>query len=126
MTALDAALWGFLGSAVAEALTLTALMRPAGRRRTWRWPWATKEDRPAVVFAVCLRLFAGGGLATPLGVSGQMPTEFGLFVCGAAAPFIVARLFQLIPVGEAPATPSESGQLMQVEPLKSTSPELRK
>ncbi|MDF5753013.1 hypothetical protein [Spongiactinospora sp. TRM90649] len=120
MTVLDAALWGFLGSAVAEALTLSALMRPTGRRRTWRWPWAAKQDRGTVLFAVCLRLFAGGGLATPLGVSQQIATEFGLFVCGAAAPLIVARLFQLIPLADPSDSAADGGQLIKVDAIGST------
>lgn len=100
MTGWQAALWGLLGSGVAEALNLSASMRPIGPRRRWHWPWSNPEDRSMVLVAVALRLFVGCGLAAPLGASHQLPTPFSAFLAGLAAPLIVARIFQSIPVAD--------------------------
>ena len=100
VTGWEAALWGLLGSAVAEALNLAASMRPTGPRRRWRWPWGRTSDRPIVILAVALRLFVGCGFAAPLGSSGQLPTPFAAFLAGLAAPLLIARLFQTIPIAE--------------------------
>ncbi|MGC9544237.1 hypothetical protein [Streptomyces sp. UG1] len=106
---MHAALWGLLGSGVAEALTLSASMRPTGPRRRWRWPWSNRADRPVMLVAIILRLFAGAGLTAALGASGQLSNATMAFVTGLATPFIVARLFQSIPVGE-PGQPQTSPQ----------------
>lgn len=98
MTGWQAALWGLLGGAVAEALNLAASMNPTRTRRRWRWPWSNPADRPIVLVAIALRLFVGCGLAAPLGASGQLPTPFAAFLAGLCAPLIVARIFQTIPV----------------------------
>jgi hypothetical protein len=58
-----------------------------------------------IIVAVVLRLFVGCGLAAPLGASGQLPTPFAAFLAGLAAPLIVARIFQTIPVVEPEETP---------------------
>lgn len=97
---LHAALWGLLGSSVAEALTLSASMRPTGPRRRWRWPWSNRADRPVVLVAISLRLFAGFALTAALGASGQLTNETMALGTGVATPFIVARFFQSIQVGE--------------------------
>ncbi|MCG5217058.1 hypothetical protein [Streptosporangium sp. KLBMP 9127] len=100
MTGWEAALWGLLGGAVAEALNLSACMRPVAPRRRWRWPWSNQADLPMMLVAVALRLFVGCGLASALGASGQLPTPFSAFLAGVAAPLIVAKIFQTIPVTE--------------------------
>ncbi|MEV6348436.1 hypothetical protein [Actinoplanes sp. NPDC051851] len=105
MTGLDAAQWGLLGSAVAEALNLSASMRPASDTGRWRRPWRNTTERGLVIFAVLLRLFVGCGLAAPMGASGQLPTPFAAFLAGLAAPLIIARLFQSIPLDPAPPPP---------------------
>ncbi|MEI5526710.1 hypothetical protein WB401_37680 [Streptomyces brasiliscabiei] len=97
---MEAALWGLLGSGVAEALNLSASMRPTGPRRRWRRPWPNKADRLVVLAAIALRLFSGFGLTAALGASHQLPNATAAFVAGLAAPFIVARFFQSIPVPE--------------------------
>jgi hypothetical protein len=104
----QAALWALLGSGVAEAVNLSASMRPVGPRRRWRWPWSARADRPMVMVAVGLRLFVGCGLAAPLGASGQLPTPFSAFLAGLAAPLIVARIFQAIPVADAEPVATDS------------------
>lgn len=98
MTGLQAALWGLLGSSIAEALNLSALMHQSGPHRRWRWPWDSKADRPAMLVAIGLRLFAGGGLAAALGASGYLDSETAALAAGVATPLIVAKLFQLLPL----------------------------
>lgn len=101
VTGWDAALWGLLGGAVAEALNLSASMRPTGPGRRWRWPWRNSSEALMVLVAVALRLFVGCGLAAALGASSQLPTPFAAFLAGLAAPLVVTRLFQTIPVAAA-------------------------
>lgn len=103
MTAWEALLWGLLGSGVAEALNLSAMMRPIGTSRRWRRPWSNRADRPWVAAAVGLRLFVGGALAAALGASDQLPTPLGAFLAGLAAPLIVAKLFAALPTTDARA-----------------------
>ncbi|MFB7503832.1 hypothetical protein [Streptomyces broussonetiae] len=98
MNDLHAALWGLLGSSVAEALNLSALMRPSGPRSRWRWPWRNRADRPVMLAAISLRLFAGLGLTAALGNSGQLPNATAAFAVGVTTPLVVARFFQSIPV----------------------------
>lgn len=99
-------LWGLLGSGVAEALTLSASMRPTGRQRRWRWPWGKQSDLPVIATAVILRLFIGSGVTAPLGASGQLPTPFTAFLAGIAAPLIVARIFATFPTSPANDAPA--------------------
>ncbi|WP_330459923.1 hypothetical protein OIB37_25475 [Streptomyces sp. NBC_00820] len=98
MTDLYAALWGLLGSSVAEALNLSASMRPTGPRSRWRWPWRSRADRPVMLVAIALRLFAGFGLTAALGNSGQLPNATAAFAVGVTTPLVVAKFFQAIPV----------------------------
>ncbi|MEV0641167.1 hypothetical protein AB0I77_40845 [Streptomyces sp. NPDC050619] len=100
MTGLQAALWGLLGSGVAEALNLSASMRPTGPRRRWRWPWSNRADRPVILVAITLRLFAGFGLTAALGSSGQLPNATAALAAGLATPLIVAKFFQSVPVAD--------------------------
>jgi hypothetical protein len=111
MAGLAACLWGLLGSAVAEALNLSASVRPTAERPWWRWPWTTTADRGIVMFAVGLRLFVGCGLAAALGASGQLPTPFTAFLAGLAAPLLIARIFASVPVGPAGIPPMSAGQV---------------
>ncbi len=53
-----------------------------------------------VLVAISLRLFAGFALTAALGASGQLDNETMALGTGVATPFIVARFFQSIPVGE--------------------------
>ncbi|WP_327402286.1 hypothetical protein OG194_20575 [Streptomyces sp. NBC_01288] len=107
MTGLQAALWGLLGSGVAEALNLSASMRPSGPHHRWRWPWHSKADRPVLLVAIGLRLFAGCGLAAALGASGYLDSEAAALAAGVATPLIVAKLFQLVPLHDGNPTVGE-------------------
>jgi hypothetical protein len=102
---LEAALWGLLGSGSAEALNLSAAMRPVGPDHRWRRPWANRDDRAMVLIAIGLRLFAGFALTAAMAASEQLPKPLTAFVAGLAAPLLVARMFQAVPVHE--PTPGE-------------------
>jgi hypothetical protein len=104
---LQAALWGLLGSGVAEALNLSASMRPSGPRQRWRWPWHSKADRPVMLVAIGLRLFAGCGLTATLGASEYLNSETAALAAGVATPLIVAKLFQLLPLHDGNPTVGE-------------------
>jgi len=122
VTGLQAALWGLLGSGVAEALNLSASMRPVGPRRKWRWPWHSKADRPVMLVAVALRMFAGLGLAAALGAAGYVADETAALLAGVATPLVVARLFQAIPLYDAPpaAGPASPAPRETAEPGRSS------
>lgn len=101
-----AALWGLLGSGVAEALNLYAMMRPTTESKgRWQWPWRDKRDRPVVIFAVVLRAFAGTGLAAAAGTSDLATTPFATFALGVTAPLVIAKMFDQIRILDPPADP---------------------
>ena len=100
MHAMQAALWGLLGGGVAEALAFHKLMH--GPDGEWRWPWRSRADRPVIMAATSLRVFASVGLPLPLSVSHQLPTPMAAFIAGVAAPLTVMRMFEAVPVAEAP------------------------
>ncbi|MEV4546230.1 hypothetical protein [Micromonospora echinaurantiaca] len=105
-----AAMWGLVGSAVAEALNLYGMMRPtteSGHR--WQWPWRDPQDRPIVLFAVLLRMVAGTGLAAAAGAGGLATTAFASFTFGVAAPLVIAKMFDQFRVADRPADPSGDG-----------------
>ncbi len=126
MTGPEAALWALLGGAVAEAVSLSAMMRPTSADQRWRWPWKQGE-RPLVLFAIALRLFIGVGLAAPLGASGECPTAFSAFIAGLAAPLLIARIFQSIPVETDPTLPTTPAPLVNgtQNPIPGIGPEVR-
>jgi hypothetical protein len=102
------AVWGLIGSGVAEALNLYSMMRPTTESKgRWQWPWRDRRDRPIVVFAVGLRMVAGTGLAAAAGAGGVATTAFATFVFGVAAPLIIAKMFDQIRVVDQP--PSDRG-----------------
>ncbi|WP_162793818.1 hypothetical protein [Streptomyces paludis] len=108
VTGLQAALWGLLGSGVAEALSISRSMHPSGPHRMWRWPWDSKADRPMMLVAIGLRLFAGCGLAAALWASGYLNSETAALAAGVATPLIVARLFQFLPLHDENSAVGES------------------
>jgi len=112
-----AALWGLLGSGVAEALNLYAMMRPTTESKgRWQWPWRDKRDRPIVVFAVALRAFAGTGLAAAAGAGGLATTPFATFVFGVTAPLVIAKMFDQIRILDQPSDePHEPGNRSEDE-----------
>jgi hypothetical protein len=107
---------------VAEALNLYGSMRPKEPARRWVWPWTTRSERPIVLAAVSLRLFAGCGLAAAMGASGHLPTALGAFLAGFATPVVVARVFQAALISQTqPATAPETPGLVFVAPDGPTS-----
>ncbi|MFY1650417.1 hypothetical protein ACN27J_05930 [Solwaraspora sp. WMMB762] len=94
-----AATWGLVGSVVAEALNLYAMMRPTTESKgRWQWPWRTRADQPIIIFAVTLRAVAGTGLAAAAAAGGVATTAFATFVFGVAAPLFIARMFDQVRV----------------------------
>ncbi|MEH1102582.1 hypothetical protein [Micromonospora sp. CPCC 205561] len=105
-----AAMWGLVGSAVAEALNLSGMMRPStGSGGRWQWPWRDRRDAPIVVFAVLLRAAAGTGLAAAAGAGGLATTAFASFTFGVAAPLVIAKMFDQVRVAEPPTEPGPDG-----------------
>ncbi|MEH0973788.1 hypothetical protein V6U77_21930 [Micromonospora sp. CPCC 205546] len=99
-----AAMWGLVGSAVAESLNLSGMMRPtSGSAGRWQWPWRDRRDAPIVVFAVLLRTVAGTGLAAAAGAGGLATTAFASFTFGVAAPLVIAKMFDQVRVADQPA-----------------------
>jgi hypothetical protein len=91
--------WGLVGSLVAEALSLYGMMRPTTESKgRWQWPWHDPRDRPIVICAVGLRTVVGTGFAAAAGAGGVATTAFAAFVFGAAAPLIIAKLFDQVRV----------------------------
>jgi hypothetical protein len=94
-----AAIWGLIGSCVAEALNLYGMMRPTTESKgRWQWPWRTRDDLPIVIFAVILRALAGTGLAAAAGAGGVATTAFATFIFGVTAPLVIAKMFDQIRV----------------------------
>ncbi|MFI1195052.1 hypothetical protein ACH4T9_17570 [Micromonospora sp. NPDC020750] len=105
-----AAMWGMVGSAVAEALNLYGMMRPTTESEgRWQWPWRDRRDRPIVVFAVLLRAVAGTGLAAAAGAGGLAETAFASFTFGVSAPLVIAKMFDQVRTVEPPADPPAAG-----------------
>lgn len=101
-----AALWGLIGSGVAEALNLYGMMRPTTESKgRWQWPWQDRQDLPIVMFAVALRVFAGTGLAAAAGAGGLATTPFATFVFGVTAPLVIAKMFDQVRILDQPADP---------------------
>jgi hypothetical protein len=99
-----AATWGLVGSGVAEALNLYAMMRPSTESKgRWQWPWQDRQDRSIVLFAVTLRVLAGTGLAAAASAGGVATTAFATFVFGVTAPLVIAKMFDQIRVLDQPA-----------------------
>lgn len=99
-----AAIWGLIGSAVAEALNLYAMMRPTTESKgRWQWPWRDRRDMPIVVFAVLLRAVAGTGLAAAAGAGGVATTAFATFAFGVACPLVIAKMFDQVRLVDQPS-----------------------
>lgn len=99
MTWLDALLWGLFGGFTVEALDLYAAVLRRGR-----WPWRVRGPREVGVLgyfvAELFRLLISAGLAAALAEAGQINTPFGAVAVGIAAPLIVERLVQTIPLAD--------------------------
>ncbi len=97
MTWTQAALWGLFGGFAVEGLDLYSAVRRRGR-----WPWQVPGPREVgaagYFVAELVRLVIGSGLACGLATSGQITTAVGAITAGVAAPLLVERLAQAIPL----------------------------
>lgn len=109
--------WALLGALVAEAFTLSAMMRPAPGKTRWHLPWATAPDLPAISLAVVLRLFTGCALGAVGAASDQICDAAPAFTAGLVAPFLITKIFQIVT-----SDPSDTGQ---TSPSTALMPELQ-
>lgn len=94
MTWAACALWGLFGGFAVEGLELSASIR-----RTGRFPWKQRGGPGLAPFlvSVLIRLAVGAGLAVAVGAAGQI-NPLGALAAGVAAPLIIEKLAQQIPV----------------------------
>jgi hypothetical protein len=95
MSAWTAAAWGLAGGLCVEALALYSLIRNS---RTWYWRRPIPQGLAAYLISVILRVAAGAGLAAAAAGSRQVSGTFAAFGLGIAAPLVVEKLSQLIPL----------------------------
>ena len=95
MSAWGAAVWGLAGSLCVEALALYSLIRHS---RRWSWRKPIPQGLTAYIISVFLRAGAGAGLAAAAAGSGQVSGTFAAFALGVAAPLVVEKLSQEIPL----------------------------
>ncbi|MFC7545273.1 hypothetical protein [Plantactinospora sp. GCM10030261] len=99
-----AAMWGLVGSAVAEALNLYGMMRPTTESKgRWQWPWRDRGDVPIMLLAMALRAGAGIGLAAAASAGDLAPNGFAAFTLGVTAPLVIAKMFDQVRVLEQPS-----------------------
>ena len=95
MSVWAAAIWGLVGGLCVEALALYSLIRHA---RRWSWRKPIPQGLSAYVISVIVRAGAGAGLAAAAAGSGQVSGTFAAFALGVAAPLVVEKLSQAIPL----------------------------
>lgn len=94
--------WGLFGGFIVDGLEFWRDVR----RNGGAWPVYYKSL--AGIVAEAIRLFAGAGLAIAFGKSGQVSGVIGAIAIGAAAPLIVEKLGQQLPL--LPVSPRENNQ----------------
>jgi hypothetical protein len=90
---IDAALWGLLGGLAVDCTQLLAVMGRLGKL-----PWKVKNE-PSLAFYVVAgvtRLIIGACVAAA--AASQVNGAFGAFMFGAAAPLVMERIAQFLPV----------------------------
>lgn len=95
------ALWGLFGGAAVEGLEWAAAMRRG------RWPWNKKVKAGPLLVSVVIRLGVGSGLAAAVGASGPISVLSAVSV-GVAAPLIIEKVAQQIPIGVAEMAAQET------------------
>lgn len=90
-----AAAWGLTGGLCVEALTLYSHIRAT---RRWNWHHPIPQGLAAFLISVCIRAGAGAGLAAAAAGSGQVSGSLAAFGLGVAAPLVVAKLAQTVPL----------------------------
>jgi hypothetical protein len=90
-----AAAWGLTGGLCVEALTLYSHIRATQR---WNWRRPIPQGLAAFLISICIRAGAGAGLAAAAAGSGQVSGSLAAFGLGVAAPLVVAKLAQTVPL----------------------------
>ena len=90
-----AAAWGLTGGLCVEGLTLYSHIRVT---RRWDWRRPIPQGLAAFLISICIRAGAGAGLAAAAAGSGQVSGSLAAFGLGVAAPLVVAKLAQTVPL----------------------------
>lgn len=90
-----AAIWGLAGALCVEALWLHSHIR---RSKHWSWRRPIPQGLDAYLISVVLRAGVGAGLASAAAGSGQVSGAIAAFGIGVAAPLIVQKLAQAVPL----------------------------
>ena len=93
-----AAFWGLAGGMTVEALVLYTDIR---HTREWNWRRPIPQGMVAYLISVILRVAAGAGLAAAAAGSGQVSGSLAAFGLGIAAPLVVEKLAETIPLHSA-------------------------
>jgi hypothetical protein len=109
VTVLASALWGLLGGFAVEGIEIAAMLRSTGN-----WPWRPRKKAAPFLASVVIRLAVGAALAAAVGATG--PTgPLSAFAVGVAAPLIIEKLAQQIPV-----IPESSATQRNALPIRQT------
>lgn len=95
MTGIFAAAWGLFGGFCTEGLGFYVAVRRQGG-----WPWRTSGGPSLLAYASAelVRLVIGAGLAWAFAASDQVATPVAALAVGVAAPLVVERLTQSVPL----------------------------
>ena len=88
-------MWGLIGGLCVEALALYSSIK---KSKSWSWRCPIPQGLAAYVGSVILRVGAGAGLSAAAAGSGQVSGTFAAFALGIAAPLVVEKLSQNIPL----------------------------
>jgi hypothetical protein len=94
-----AAAWGLTGGLCVEALALHSYIRST---RRWDWRRPIPQGMAAFFVSVVIRVGAGAGLAAAAAGSGQVAGSLAAFGLGVAAPLVVEKLAQAVPLASSP------------------------
>lgn len=95
MSPLAAAGWGLVGGMCVEALALYSLIRTNSQ---WSWRKPIPQGLAAYLISVIVRAGAGAGVAAAAAGSGQVSGTLAAFGLGVAAPLVVEKLAQTVPL----------------------------
>lgn len=91
------AVWGLFGGAAVEGLEIVAAIKRSGGR----WPWNRRRGPHVtpVIFAIFIRLGISTGLAAAASIS-QPLTALAAISIGVAAPLIIEKIAQQVPLSD--------------------------